>query len=227
MQGLLVQALVCLGDTEAARWTLAEIAEEDRDWGESRAALASLHLAEGDAATVIAVLAPVLDGSVPALTTSPVQACLLAALAHDQLSDAQAAEASIERALELAEPDGLVFPFVVTPVRELLERHPRARTAHAALLSDILDVLAGSALPAPAGERPELREELSESELRVLRFLPSNLSGPEIGRELYLSLSTIKTHMRHIYAKLGVHRRTEAVDRARELGLLAPSARRR
>jgi LuxR family maltose regulon positive regulatory protein len=227
MRGFLVQALVCLGDTEAARWTLAEIAEEDRDWGESRAALASLHLAEGDAATVIAVLAPVLDGSVPALTTSPVQACLLAALAHDQLSDAQATEASIERALELAEPDGLVFPFVVTPVLELLERHPRARTAHAALLSDILDVLAGSALPVPAGRRPELREELSESELRVLRYLPSNLSAPEIGRELYLSLSTIKTHMRHIYAKLGVHRRTEAVDRARELGLLAPSARRR
>jgi len=85
----------------------------------------------------------------------------------------------------------------------------------------------GSTLPARAGQRPELREDLTESELRVLRFLPSNLSAPEIGRELYLSLSTVKTHMRHIYAKLGVHRRTEAVDRARELGLLAPSPRRR
>ena len=74
---------------------------------------------------------------------------------------------------------------------------------------------------------PDRSRGLSESELRVLRYLPSNLSAPEIGRELYLSLSTIKTHMRHIYAKLGVHRRTEAVDRARELGLLAPSARRR
>jgi LuxR family maltose regulon positive regulatory protein len=60
----------------------------------------------------------------------------------------------------------------------------------------------------------------------VLRYLPSNLSAPEIGHELYVSLSTIKTHMRHIYAKLGVHRRPEAVDRAREVGLLAPSARR-
>ncbi len=109
----------------------------------------------------------------------------------------------------------------------MLERLPRHRTAHAALLSDILDLLAGSALPARAGQRPELREDLTESELRVLRFLPSNLSAPEIGRELYLSLSTVKTHMRQIYAKLGVHRRTEAVDRARELGLLAPSARRR
>ena len=60
----------------------------------------------------------------------------------------------------------------------------------------------------------------------MLRCLPSNLSAPEIGAELYLSTSTVKTHMRHIYAKLGVHRRTEAVRRARELGLLAPSARR-
>ncbi len=226
-RGFLAQALVRVGDTASARATLAEIAEEDRDWGESRVAFASLDLAAGDAEAAVKVLVPVLDGSAPALTTSPVQAFLLDALAREALGDLDAAEASIERALERAEPDGIVFPFVTTPVHELLERHPRHRTAHAALLSDILDVLAGSSLSAPAGERPELREALSESELRVLRFLPSNLSAPEIGRELYLSLSTVKTHMRHIYAKLGVHRRTEAVDRARELGLLAPSARRR
>ncbi|MFL5964566.1 MAG: LuxR C-terminal-related transcriptional regulator [Gaiellaceae bacterium] len=226
-RGFLAQALVRVGDTASARATLDEMTEEDRDWGESRAAFASLHLAEGDAEAAVEVLAPMLDGSAPALTTSPVQAFLLDALAREALGDLDAAEASIERALERAEPEGIILPFVTTPVRELLERHPRHRTAHAALLSDILDVLAGSSLPAPAGQRPELREDLSESELRVLRYLPSNLSAPEIGRELYLSLSTIKTHMRHIYAKLGVHRRTEAVDRARELGLLAPSARRR
>jgi LuxR family transcriptional regulator, maltose regulon positive regulatory protein len=226
-RGFLVQALVRVGDTASARATLDEMTEEDRDWGESRAAFASLHLAEGDAEAAVEVLAPMLDGSAPALTTSPVQAFLLDALANEALGDLDAAEASIERALERAEPDGIILPFVTTPVHALLERHPRHRTAHAALLSDILDVLAGSSLPAPAGQRPELREDLSESELRVLRYLPSNLSAPEIGRELYVSLSTIKTHMRHIYAKLGVHRRTEAVDRARELGLLAPSARRR
>jgi DNA-binding CsgD family transcriptional regulator len=77
------------------------------------------------------------------------------------------------------------------------------------------------------GQPAALHEELSEGELRVLRYLPSNLSAPEIGRELYLSFHTVKTHMRSIYAKLGVHRRTEAVERARELGLLAPSSRRR
>jgi LuxR family maltose regulon positive regulatory protein len=61
----------------------------------------------------------------------------------------------------------------------------------------------------------------------VLRYLPTHLSAPEIARELSVSTSTVKTHLRHLYAKLGVHRRTEAVEAARALGLLAPSARRR
>jgi LuxR family maltose regulon positive regulatory protein len=69
-----------------------------------------------------------------------------------------------------------------------------------------------------------LAEPLSESEIRVLRYLPTNLSAPEIAAELYLSVSTIKTHIQHVYGKLGVHSRAEAVERARALGLLAPSS---
>jgi LuxR family transcriptional regulator, maltose regulon positive regulatory protein len=224
----LVQTLVRLGETEAARATLAEMSESDREWGGvfARVAAASVHLADGDAQAAVDALAPVLDGSVLVLReTSFVPALLLDAMARDQLDDPSAAEADIEHALELAEPDGLIWPFVMTPPGDLLERHPRHRTAHAALLQDILDVLAGSSLRTT--ELPELREDLSKAELRVLRYLPSNLPAPEIGRELFLSVSTVRTHMRHIYAKLGVHRRTEAVERARELGLLAPSSRRR
>jgi ATP/maltotriose-dependent transcriptional regulator MalT len=67
-------------------------------------------------------------------------------------------------------------------------------------------------------------EALSRAELRVLRYLPSNLSGSEISSELFVSPNTVRTHVRHIYAKLGVHRRSEAVRRARQLGLLAPAA---
>jgi LuxR family maltose regulon positive regulatory protein len=87
-------------------------------------------------------------------------------------------------------------------------------------------VLAGSKpAPAPAGPLPPL-EPLSDSEIRVLRYLPTNLSGPEIANELYVSPNTVKTHIRNLYAKLGTHRRAEAVARARTLGLLAPSHRR-
>ena len=70
-----------------------------------------------------------------------------------------------------------------------------------------------------------LREPLSQAETRVLRYLPTGLSVPEIADELYLSVNTIRTHMRHVYDKLGAHRRHEVVERARALGLLAPSAR--
>jgi LuxR family maltose regulon positive regulatory protein len=136
----------------------------------------------------------------------------------------------IERALDLAEPEALVLPFLTTPAPglvDLLERHPRHQTAHAALLTDLIDVLRGSA-PAERASRPQaLAEGLSDSELRVLRYLPSNLTASEIAAELYLSTSTVKTHMRHIYDKLDAHRRTDAVERARALGLLAPSAPRR
>lgn len=80
----------------------------------------------------------------------------------------------------------------------------------------------------PGSPRPDEpaspTEALSRAELRVLKYLPSNLSGSEISAELFVSPNTVRTHMRHIYAKLGVHRRSEAVQRARQLGLLAPAA---
>jgi LuxR family maltose regulon positive regulatory protein len=60
----------------------------------------------------------------------------------------------------------------------------------------------------------------------LLRYLPTNLSAPEIAAHVSLSVNTVRTHVRHLYEKLGVHGRTEAVEHARALGLLAPSSRR-
>jgi len=227
-RALQVQALVRLGDVPAARAALATAADDERAYGETQAALASILLAERDARAAADVLGTVLTGTTHVVRdASLINALLLDALAHDMLGDSRAAEDDVERALDLAEPDALILPFVVTPARDLLERHPRHRTAHAALLANILDVLAGSPVRPRRGELPELQEALTESEIRVLRYLPSNLSAPEIAAEVFLSTSTVKTHMRHIYEKLGAHKRTEAVDRARELGLLGPSARAR
>jgi LuxR family maltose regulon positive regulatory protein len=149
---------------------------------------------------------------------------LLEAIARDALGDSGAAATAIERALELAEPDGALLWFVLHPAPDLLERHAKHSTAHAALIADILSLLAGRKLaPPPAGPRPPL-EPLSESELRVLRYLPTNLSGPEIASALHVSHNTVRTHIGHLYAKLGTHTRAEAVARARALGLLAPSS---
>ena len=109
---------------------------------------------------------------------------------------------------------------------ELLERHARQRTAHPALIRKIISMLGGrapTAPAAPAASPPQhLPEPISQAEARVLRLLQTSLSAPEIARELYVSVNTVRTHMRHLYDKLGAHRRLEAIDRARTLGLLAP-----
>jgi len=140
-------------------------------------------------------------------------------LAHRELGDQRAANQAAERALALAEPDRPVLPFLMTGSRELLEALPRHETAHAALLTDILDVMHGAS-PAATDQYP-YPTELSPGELRVLRFLPTNLSRLEIASELSVSPNTVSTHIRSIYAKLGVRDRSSAVQRARELRLLA------
>jgi DNA-binding CsgD family transcriptional regulator len=149
-----------------------------------------------------------------------VEAFLLEALARDALGDEDAAERALEHALDQAEPDGALLPFLLHPVPDLLARHAPHRTSHAALIVNIQNLMVGNS-SGPPSTRP-LPEPLSESELRVLRYLPTNLTAPEIAGELSVSRNTVKTHMRNLYTKLGSHRRAEAVARARNLGLLAP-----
>jgi LuxR family transcriptional regulator, maltose regulon positive regulatory protein len=227
-RAMLIHALVRLGDTERAEQALAGVEELVRDRGEMRIATAMLRLAQDDPHAATAAITSVLDGSASVgRRTWVVEAFLLEAIARDALGDPGAAERALECALDLAEPDGALSYFLLQPAPGLLERHSRHRTAHAALLAEILSVLAGSRpAPTPAGPQPPL-EPLSDSEIRVLRYLPTNLSTPEIANELYVSPNTVKTHIRNVYAKLGTHRRAEAVARARTLGLLAPSAHRR
>jgi LuxR family maltose regulon positive regulatory protein len=223
-RSLLVQALVHLGETERAEQALAELGDHDRDNGAIRCGLAALRLAQHNPQEAIAALAPVLDGSSPTVWSGwLVQAFLLEAIARDALGDEGAAGRALERALDCAETDGTLLWFLLYPMPGLLERKARHGTAHAALIADILSLLAGRQLaPQPAGPQPPL-EALSDSEIRVLRYLPTNLTGPEIAGELYVSRNTVGTHMRHLYEKLGTHTRADTVARARALGLLAPS----
>jgi LuxR family maltose regulon positive regulatory protein len=212
------------GETEGAERALAGFGDDQRNRAETRVATAALRLTQDDARAASAVLAPVLDGSAPLLWPSALtQPFLLEAIARDTLGDSFAAEAALERALDLAEPDGALLWFLLHPAPGLLERHARQPTAHAALIVDIQSLLGVRQLaPQPDGPKP-LLEALSESEIRVLRYLPTNLTGPEIARELYVSVNTVRTHMRHLYEKIGTHTRADTVDRGRALGLLAPS----
>jgi LuxR family maltose regulon positive regulatory protein len=152
-----------------------------------------------------------------------VAAALIEAIARDELGDPAVAERAIDRALDLAGPDMMLFPFLTYPVRALLEHHAPDCARHAALVAEILSLLPeGPGKSGGYGGMAPL-QPLSQGETRVLRYLPTNLSAPEIARELSVSVNTVRTHIRHVCGKLGTHGRTEAVTQARALGLLAPS----
>jgi LuxR family maltose regulon positive regulatory protein len=216
-----LRAQLRLGDGEPARAALAD-ADDHGAW---RSLAGHLALAAGDAQAAAEAVAPVLAGTAPVLQPNQeIEALLIDGLARTRLGEVDAAERSVERALALAEPQGRVWIFLTVPGADrLLAAHPLHRTAHAAHLKHLLDHLAGVEPSATGGH--ELAEPLSDRELAVLRFLPTNLSAAEIGSELFLSVHTVKTHMRKLYAKLDVHTRAEAVQSGRALGLLAPARR--
>ncbi len=222
----LLQTRVRLGETRRVEQALSALDQRGRETAEMRIAAAVLLLAQDDPQAALGVLAPVLDGS-EALSNSVwmIQAFLLEATASDALGDAVTVERALERALDLAEPDGVLLPFLLHPAPALLERHRRHRTTHVPVISEILNQLAGKKRTSPPDGAQHLREPLSQGEARVLRYLPTGLSAPEIADQLSVSVNTVKTHKRHVYAKLGTHRRHDAVERARTLGLLAPPTR--
>ena len=156
-----------------------------------------------------------------------VQSLLVEAVVRDEAGHSAAAEHALERALELAAHDRVLSPFLVDPVPELLERHGSRDTAHADLISEIFELRTGLGGAGADQASESLPEPLTESEIRVLRLLTTDLSKREIGNELYVSVNTVKTHVKHLYAKLDVRTRRQAVERARALDLLTYSSRNR
>jgi LuxR family transcriptional regulator, maltose regulon positive regulatory protein len=147
-----------------------------------------------------------------------IEILVLQALARQARDDIPAALAPLQRALTLAEPEGYVRIFVDegTPMASLLRAAAKqgiARNYVRRLLAAV-NTTEGST---PGGQG--LIEPLSERELDVLRLLGTDLGGPEIARELIVSLNTVRTHTKNIYAKLGVNNRRAAVRRAKELDL--------
>jgi LuxR family transcriptional regulator, maltose regulon positive regulatory protein len=220
--GWLAATQARLGMLDEARATLTGFSAEPERMGAIYNARAVICLADGDPATALDVLREIRDVRPPVVPPfTLVEAHLLAGTAHLHLGDRTAAAAAAEAALAAAEPDRLMFPFAMAEAAELLDALPRHETAHGALLADIIDLLRGASAPNTDERRLSQPEELSPSELRVLRYLPTNLTRPEIARELYVSINTVNTHIRNIYSKLGARDRSSAVQRARELRLLS------
>jgi LuxR family maltose regulon positive regulatory protein len=193
-------------------------------------ARAVIHLAEGDPATAVDALGDVRRMTPPVGSAFPafglVEAHVLSGIAHLNLGDRTAAAAALEAALGAAERDRLIFPFAMSDAAELLDVLPHHETAHGALLADIADLLRGTSVPVTHADPSWQSQDLSPSELRVLRYLPTNLTRSEIAQELSVSINTVGTHIRNVYAKLGARDRSDAVRRARQLRLISTRASR-
>jgi LuxR family maltose regulon positive regulatory protein len=153
-------------------------------------------------------------------TGSAIEILVGLALAHQAAGDHSSAAVALDRALARAEPEGWVRIFVdELPALAPLLRAAARQGATGAHARTVLAAAPVDAVPPAGAPRSGLVDELSPRELDVLRLLRSDLSGPEIARELIVSLNTVRTHTKNIYMKLGVNTRREAVRRAAELDL--------
>jgi LuxR family maltose regulon positive regulatory protein len=157
-------------------------------------------------------------------TRHVVRALVLQALALQARGQLDRATDTLERAVVLAEPEGFVRTFTgAGPSIAALLRRVAGRGVATSYVRRLLDELGSeaTAMPSTAGPSPATWiEPLSERELEVLRLLRTPLSQREIADRLTVSVNTVRTHAKHIYEKLDVHSRLEAVDRAEALGLL-------
>ena len=166
-------------------------------------------------------------------TGSVIEILVLQALAHQTRGKIPAALVSLERALTLSEPEGYVRVFADegAPMAILLRAAARVAPGEQKGIArdDVRRLLAAvdkteDSPPVSQGlpeDRQGLVEPLSKRELEVLRLLGTDLDGPDIARELVVSLNTVRTHTKNIYAKLGVNNRRAAVRRAEQLDLLS------
>jgi LuxR family maltose regulon positive regulatory protein len=210
-----------LGMLDDAHATLAAFTIEPARMGAIHNARAVICLSGGEPAAALAALQDVWNIAPGVEPFTRVEAHLLTGIAHLRLHDRTAAVAAAEAALAAAEPDRLMFPFAMADAADLLDVLAHHETAHGALLSDIRDLLRGTSAPHLESESMPHLDELSPSEVRVLGYLPTNLTRPEIAQALHISINTVNTHIRNIYAKLGASDRSGAVQRARQLRLLS------
>jgi LuxR family maltose regulon positive regulatory protein len=197
-----------------------------------RTTAARIYLAQGQPGKALALLKPIGEvAEAQGRNGSLIENLNLQALALQQLGDSSAAVETLSQALQLAEPEGYIRVFLDEgqPMIQLLRQaatYPSARHyAGKLLLAERLKQVEDSRLsaePGTVGIEPHLppAELLSERERQVLQLIAIGLSNREIATRLVIANSTVKTHINHIFRKLAVNNRTQAIVRARELDLL-------
>jgi LuxR family maltose regulon positive regulatory protein len=200
-------------------------------------AYAEARIAQGQADAALADLSSLLPVTeTGGWTMLVIETLALESLAFQALSDAPRALRCLERALSLAELEGFVRVFVdrgapmAALLKQILEEQQNGRRALLRSITPdyvrrLLDAfgernVTQPGAPLPPASTAALVEPLSKREMEVLRLLATDLTSPEMARELVLSVNTIRSHIKSIYAKLDAHSRYEAIARATELNLL-------
>jgi LuxR family maltose regulon positive regulatory protein len=217
--------LAVLEELDESQPASAYARRQERRWAEYTT-LARLLIVLGEADDALVLLDKLLNRAERlGLVDRVIGTQVLSALALHTIGDVSRSTLSLKNALSLAEPQGYVRVFVDEgkPIADML-----CRIGSEGFASEYVNKLV-SAFDLPVTETQEttskvilhpLIDPLSGRELEVLRLLGTNLSAPEIAEELYIAVSTVRSHIKNIYAKLGVHRRREAVNRAKELRII-------
>ncbi|XVQ08139.1 LuxR C-terminal-related transcriptional regulator [Spirillospora sp. CA-255316] len=211
------------GDTGTAAALLASRTERPETAAPLAVVLACTRLRDGDPAGALRVIARS-AGAARAVQQQAVRLRhrLLEALAADRLGDGRKASQALEAALGSACEEGFlrVFRGEGPPALHLLAGHLDSGTAHRPFIAELLRSPGTGAGPDGGRPPPDGGTPLTEREATVLRHLPGVLTTEEIAAELYVSVNTVKTHLRHIYRKLGATGRRDAVRKARAVRLL-------
>jgi LuxR family maltose regulon positive regulatory protein len=211
------------GNTGRARAVLLLVEEgEHFDRADGRLLRGGLLIADGDFKTALEAVAPCVDRQGDGVTLHErICGLLIAAVAHRRLGGTEEAAALLEQALALAEPEGAYRAFLDggAQVRSAMTVLIPPTSRHAGFAGRILERFDAQA-PRATGPAERVSVPLTDSERAVLCFLPSHMTNEEISQALFLSINTVKTHLRSAYRKLGVGSRREAIARGRRLGLL-------
>jgi LuxR family maltose regulon positive regulatory protein len=215
------------GERERARATLGDLAGPPSARSADPAIRAQVAVGQGrlgianeDDKAALKLVEPVLTEPPGGCTTTDrIMALLTAVVAHRRLSQASEAAELLSQALALAEPEDACGPFLLAgpPIRSALTVLISPSNRCAGFAGRILDRFDGR-LSRPAATQPAAL--LTDSELAVLRFLPSHMTNQEIAESLFLSINTIKTHLSSVYRKLGVANRRQAIAQGRRLEML-------